>query len=468
MAQLAEIDALLAREPDHVELRYLRAGLLTQAGRTDEARDAYLAVLALEPSHFGALNDLGTLLYGAGFRAAARTAYAEAIRHHPDNPISRINLANALLTDGEADAARLHYEAALITAPDHPDAHQGLANLLQEAGETDAAEAHRQQSYRARTITTLPYHGDRPPCRVLLLVSAAGGNVPTQGLLDPARFAVSVLVVEAHTPETALPPHDLIFNAVGDADLCAAGLDAADAVLARTDAPVINPPASVRPTGRAAIARGLSGLPGVRTPKVVLVPREAVAEAATGFAWPLLVRSPGYHTGRHFVKVENGNRLDDAIAALPGRELLLIEWLDARDAWGLSRKFRVMAIGGRLYPLHLALSRDWKVHYFTADMAEAPDHRAEEAAFLADMADVLGSKAVAGLEVIAGALGLDYAGIDFGLSSDGEVLLFEANATMVVNPPDADPRWDYRRAPTQAILDAARAMLLTRARPQPS
>lgn len=464
MTRLAEIDALLAREPDHVELRYLRAGLLAQAGRTDEARDAYLAALALEPRHFGALNDLGTLLYGAGFRAAARTAYTEAIRHHPGNPTARINLANALLADGEADEARLHYEAALIAAPDHPDAHQGLANLLQDAGETEAAEAHRQRSYRARTITTLPYRGDGPPCRVLLLVSATGGNVPTQGLLDPTRFAVSVLVVEAYTAETVLPPHDLVFNAVGDADLCAEGLAAAEAVLTRTDAPVINPPARVRPTGRAAIANRLSGLPGVRTPKVVLTRRETVTEAAEAFAWPLLVRSPGYHTGRNFVKVETPGELEAAVAALPGQDLLLIEWLDARDARGLSRKFRVMAIDGRLYPLHLALSRDWKVHYFTADMAEAPDHRAEEAAFLADMAAVLGAEAVAGLDAIAGTLGLDYAGIDFGLGPDGEVLLFEANATMIVNPPDADPRWDYRRAPTQAILDAARELLIARAR----
>jgi len=468
MAQLAEIDALLTREPDHIELRYLRAGLLTQMGQIDEAREAYLAVLALDPSHFGALNDLGTLLYAAGFRAAARTAYAEAIRHHPDKAIARINLANALLADGETDEARLHYEAALIAAPDHPDAHQGLANLLQDAGEADAAEAHRQQSYRARGITTLAYRGEGPPCRVLLLVSAAGGNVPTQGLLDPARFAVSVLVVEAWTPETVLPPHDLVFNAIGDADLCATGLAAAEAVLARSRAPVINPPARVRPTGRVAIASSLAGLPGVRTPKVVLASRETLAEAAKAFTWPLLVRSPGYHTGRHFVKVETQEALDGAIAPLPGRDLLLIEWLDARDARGLARKFRVMAIGGRLYPLHLALSQSWKVHYFTADMAEAPGHRAEEAAFLADMAGVLGAKAVAGLEAIVTALGLDYAGIDFGLGPDGEVLLFEANATMVVNPPDADPRWDYRRAPTQAILDAVRAMLLGRANPQPS
>ena len=48
------------------------------------------------------------------------------------------------------------------------------------------------------------------------------------------------------------------------------------------------------------------------------------------------------------------------------------------------------------------------------------------------------------------------------------MLLFEANATMVVNPPDADPRWDYRRAPTQAILDAVRDMLIDRAKPPPS
>jgi len=41
---------------------------------------------------------------------------------------------------------------------------------------------------------------------------------------------------------------------------------------------------------------------------------------------------------------------------------------------------------------------------------------------------------------IQATLGLDYAGIDFGLSDSGELLLFEANATMVVNPPEPDER----------------------------
>jgi hypothetical protein len=79
------------------------------------------------------------------------------------------------------------------------------------------------------------------------------------------------------------------------------------------------------------------------------------------------------------------------------------------------------------------------------------------------MAGVLGPSAMAGLAEIAARLDLDYAGIDFGLSADGRLLLFEANATMVVNPPDPDPRWDYRRAPVEQIVKATQRMLLKRA-----
>ena len=461
---LAEIDALLAQRPDDVELRYQRAGVLARLGRREEAQAGYLAALALSPDHFGALNDLGTLLYQADFRSAARTAYAEAVRYHPGNPVGRINLANALLADGQAEDARSHYEAALRAAPGHPDAHQGLANLLQDLGQAEAAEQHRRLSLIGRGVTALPYRGEGQPCRVLQLVSAAGGNVPTRFLLDETVFAVSLLPVEAWPPATELPAHDLVFNAVGDADLCGAALDAAERVLAHTTAAVINPPARIRPTGRAAIAERLAGVPGLIVPKVIQAPRETLRQAARRLGYPLLVRSPGFHTGRYFQRAEDPAGLTAALAELPGRELLLIQYLDARDAAGRWRKYRAMMVGGRLYPLHLALSGGWKVHYFTAGMAEHPAHREAEAAFLADMPGVLGAKAMAALAGIADRLGLDYGGIDFGLSAEGEVLLFEANATMVVNPPDPDPRWDYRRAPVTEILDSVRKLMIERAR----
>ena len=122
-----------------------------------------------------------------------------------------------------------------------------------------------------------------------------------------------------------------------------------------------------------------------------------------------------------------------------------------------------MMVDGLLYPLHLAISQNWKIHYFSADMADRAEHRAEEAEFLADMPGVLGSKAMAALQQVQASLGLDYGGIDFGLNQDGEILLFEANATMVVEQPNVDPRWDYRRAAVERIHDAVRSMFLTSA-----
>jgi glutathione synthase/RimK-type ligase-like ATP-grasp enzyme len=220
-------------------------------------------------------------------------------------------------------------------------------------------------------------------------------------------------------------------------------------------------------TGRISNALRLRALRGVVTPRTLTLPRDVLAGPdgvaaveACGLAFPLLLRSPGYHTGRNFILVESADELTAAAAGLPGSDLLVIEYLDARGKDGNARKYRVMMIAGRLYPLHLAISRNWKVHYFTSDMADKPDHRVEEAAFLGDMAAALGDKATTALKEIQDALGLDYAGIDFGLGPDGELLLFEANATMVISSPSPDERWAYRRTAIDAALDAVVAMIL--------
>jgi glutathione synthase/RimK-type ligase-like ATP-grasp enzyme len=192
----------------------------------------------------------------------------------------------------------------------------------------------------------------------------------------------------------------------------------------------------------------------------VSIPDGAASIAKHGFAFPLLLRSPGYHTGRNFILVEQAAGLSAAAASLPGNDLLVIRYLDARGKDGNARKYRVMLVAGQIYPLHLAISANWKVHYFTSDMADEPDHRREEAHFLSDMQATLGNKAMAALERIRDALGLDYAGIDFGLSPDGDLLLFEANATMVIARPDPDERWAYRRTAISGILDAVVAMIM--------
>jgi hypothetical protein len=178
-----------------------------------------------------------------------------------------------------------------------------------------------------------------------------------------------------------------------------------------------------------------------------------------GFTFPILLRTPGFHGGEHFLKVNAPEELPSALENLPGRDLVVIQFLDAQSADGKIRKYRVMMIDGQLYPLHLAIARDWKIHFHNADMADSPEHRAEDVAFLADMHNVLGPRAIAALQFIQKSLALDYGGIDFALNATGEVLLFEANATMAIVPPDADARWDYRRPAVDQIYRAVMKLL---------
>lgn len=341
-----------------------------------------------------------------------------------------------------------------------------MAYLLTRTRDEMQAAVHREKAFRGRPLVAFPYYGGNEPLRVLMLVSAFGGTSPLRRHLDPHVFQVSALFVEYHDASIPLPPHDLVVNAIGDVDLCRAGLEAAEKIVAQTRARIINHPVRVLECGRTSGASRLGNLPGVMTPKMLAVRREVLQQSGAaerlgrdGFAFPLLLRSPGFHNGQHFVRVENAEDIRSALPRLPGDELLVIEYLDARSRDGKIRKYRAMMVGGALYPVHAAISPQWKIHYTTAEMADHPEHRAEDAAFLDDMPRVLGAKAMDALRSVGQTLALDYAGMDFSLDGEGNVLLFEANATMVVHAPDQDPRWDYRRPAIQRILDAIRQML---------
>ena len=391
-AALREVEARLARDPERVDLHFNHAYLLAETGDTEGAKQAYLDVLSRVPAHVEALNNLGRLLHATGYRTAARSAYTEAIARHPNHPLAHVNLGNIFLEAGDLALAREHYQAALALDSKFAEAHQGLGNLLAELGQEEAAARHQRMGFRDRRVMELPYRGEAEPVQVLLLVSGRRGDVAIRHLLDDKVFRTFVVLPNAYDPEAPLPQHDVVFNAIGDADLCGLALDRAVKLMNHTRATVINPPAAILRTARIAISRRLGEIPGVVEPVIA-------------------------------------NRSRDV-------------------ADGKNRKYRVMTIAGGLYPLRL-----------TADMTD-DQHRTEEAKFLRDMPAVLGPGPMAALAKIQETLGLDYAGIDFGLSPSGDVLLFEANATITVAPPGEDRRWDDRRAAIQRVEDAVRKMLM--------
>jgi aromatic-L-amino-acid/L-tryptophan decarboxylase len=482
-ARLEEIDAQLGAGKNlekqiEVELRYARAMLLCQQGRKLEARTEHLKVVSLDPTHRRNLNALGLLLAVTGNRKAGMISLAHAVLHHPDSATSRVNYGGLLLEDRDASAAtaaREQFEAALRIDPDMPQAHAGMYYALTRLGETEAAIHHQRLGFGRKSFFTSVYRGDAQPVPVLLLVSSAGGNSPIEKLVDDTVFQTYVVVTDFYDLSNPLPAHSLVINSIGDVDVSREALLAAESLLARSPAPVLNPPMAVMATSRCENAARLRGIPGLIAPATRIIPSTALAAAdgheallRNGFTFPVLLRAPGFHMGEFFVRVDRPEDLADALAELPGAgrsetQLLAIEYLDARGADGYCRKYRAMMIDGQLYPLHLAISPNWKIHYFSSDMADQPDHRAEEARFLADMPGVLGAKAMEALRMLQATLGLDYAGIDFGVGPNGDVLFFEANATMVVQHPDKGEIWDYRRPAVDRIHAAVHQMLIRRA-----
>jgi hypothetical protein len=462
---LEQIDRALAEDPDNVELRYAQAWLREELGRPDEAKQAYLAVLQIDPGHFAALNNLATMLASRGYTRDAAVLYAEAVKRHPYKVMAYVNLGNAYFELREYQAAREAYEAALYLDPENQVAHHGLGNALSRLGHEELSAQHFARAFQGRPVLAEILVGPQRVLRVLTLFDASIGNVSSRELLDSEKIEEIKLAAAYFDVAQSLPPHDVIFNVIGDADRCAPGLERAAEIVAKSKAPVINDPTRVLATARANIGR-YRAIDGVITPATALVARTLLDEehaAATlrseGFTFPLLIRAPGYHAGDHFERVESLGELSRVVRELPGERVLLIEYLDARDVAGLFRKYRVIAVRERIFPLHLAISEQWKVHYFSAAMAEHEERRRADAAFLRDMPAAIGSTAMHALEGIVAMLRLEFAGVDFGVDADGRLLLFEANATMSVPIPDADALWDYRRAHVLQIREAMRNVI---------
>jgi hypothetical protein len=148
---------------------------------------------------------------------------------------------------------------------------------------------------------------------------------------------------------------------------------------------------------------------------------------------------------------------------VPLEEFYVTEFRDFRGADGWYRKYRLIFVDREVFPYHLAISRDWLIHYFrTEDMATLDHHRLEEAAFLADWRSVFRGASATAVEMVAKRLDLDYGGIDCSLTADGRVLLFETNASMLVHLDDSVETFPYKHRAVPRIFAAIDRMVARR------
>jgi hypothetical protein len=364
---------------------------------------------------------------------------------------------------GEPEAAEYHCLLALELDPEMAVAHQNLAAILDGRGEPELARAHRDQIYARQNLFVQP--ATKSERTVLVLTTAVSGNVPHKDLLPRTRFTCIDWFIEYATPGQVPPPHDAVFNAVGDADLAGPANVAIEAYLARQTLRVINAPDRVARTTRDNLPRLLGGLDGVHVPSVARLRaadlgRDGLSAcvAQAELRLPLLFRPIGSHGGQGLVRADTPSELATMTVG-PGEDCYATEFLDYQSADGWRRKYRMIFVDRQAYPYHLAISDSWLVHYESADMPGDPARLAEERAFLEDPRSVLGDAAYAAVCEIGRRLDLDYCGVDFSLLPDGRVLVFEANATMLVHRERERGPLAHKNVAVERICAAFQALL---------
>ena len=232
-----------------------------------------------------------------------------------------------------------------------------------------------------------------------------------------------------------------------------------------TPTTTLNDPGRISHTTRDAITELLSEIPGCRIPDILRLPADkdvaaAVREAELLFSFPLLVRPAGTHGGDDFEKCADAAALAEYLSPRKG-DHYLIEYIDYASADGHFRKYRFIFVGAKVMPYHLCIGNDWKVHHVSTDMANQPWMQQEEAAFLANPGAVFSQAHYQTLNTIRERIGLDYFGIDCALDGEGNLVVFEVNASMLVHA--RNEGFSYKDAYVRAIKDAFDAMLHERA-----
>lgn len=255
-----------------------------------------------------------------------------------------------------------------------------------------------------------------------------------------------------------------ILNLVTDPDQHPRTLDALKKLLRGYRGRVINPPEAVLQSTRDQVAKRLAGTPGLRVPKVIRLrpgkPQAAVdAIAREGLQFPVILRQAGTHTGQ-IVGVFGG--VDELAGALTAEgDHIATEFLNLQGADGLYRKYRVYFFGRRVVYRNLYVSDQWNVHSkdHVRCLAARPQLSKELLAMFARPEGAFPPPVLKMFREVRARMPLDYFGMDFGFTPEGEAVLFEANATMSFFPSWADVQFRHCLQPAclafRELIDTA-------------
>lgn len=482
--------------PAGVELFVKLGNALLGQGALAAACTSFQKALAIQPEHRLARLKLAHVLKLSKKYDAAAEILLGLARAYPDDLAVHKELGKVHFARRQLDAALDSFSHVAKLNPLDPEVHHWLSNIEELRGNLQASQKHFERAIAISPVLRVPASKTPAEFSVLLLFGRGNTNTPPTALVQMAPYESHFLLLlpgVKYDQDQLQGRANLVVNLISDVDQGRDVLPVAVDFVERLGLPVVNHPQAILQTGRDTVATLLSGIAGCRVPRVRyyqrgaaelsggretseahhecpefsrIPPREdfvatIVRDAADQFQFPMIVRVAGAHGGHDLEKIDDSAALAAFVAQHPEADFYLSDYIDYRSADGMFRKFRFMFIDGEILPYHLAIDSKWKVHHYTTDMANQLWMQHEEQAFLEHPSEVFGPPQRRALEAIQQAIGLDYFGIDCSLDRDGNVVVFEANASMLVHRDNAS--FAYKTPHVDRIKRAFDAMLKRRA-----
>jgi len=370
---------------------------------------------------------------------------------------------------GRLDEARELLYHLVAADPTHLGALWGLYEVEQALGNPSAAREAQQRALALQAIVHVatmirqasPQRLSRP-IEVLMLCQPGmfQANTPLEYIANGNTLRLSKWYL-TDGPTPALPPYDIVFTAIGHSPDPQPALERACAFVASQDRPVVNHPRRITDLARDHVATQFATSERVVVPATQRITREALARRTIDT--PLLLRPLTSQAGEGLERIATPSERDRYLTMHADvATFYLSTFIDYRSNDGLYRKYRILFLDGKAYPVHLAISPRWMIHYYNAPMSEHAWMRAEEEDFLDDLGSVFNNERAEALEEIAMRLPFEYFAIDCSIDREGRIVLFEADTAMLVHQADSIEAFPYKHRAMPRIVEALDTFFIRR------
>lgn len=390
-------------------------------------------------------------------------------------------LTKSAFRGADLNALLASYQERLVGSPDDAGVVLDISTLFQLSFNRETAlDLQRRAVSQQRLFRVVGAGGSgelrngrrRSPLRVLALVGPGDlmVNTPLEFILEGSGVVLDLLYVLPDSPLPAeVPDHDVAFVAVSEPVENGALLRRLRGIVSRWPRPVINDPQRILALSRENVFTALNNLSGVIVPLTLRVERPALERLRDGSVlaapdgrpldYPIVVRPVGSHAGSELSKIDDRSALRRYLEEGSSGEFYVMPFVDYRGAGDLYRKYRIVFIESRPFLCHMAISKHWMIHYLNAGMTESAEKRREEAEAMATFDEGFARRHAEAFRALDERLGLDYFGIDCSETSDGKLLVFEADVAMVIHDMDPPDLFPYKGPQMKKVFRAFEQML---------